>query len=144
MKNMNRGGLKVPDDACCQWTILCYIMFYAVKDVACLNSLIKIFALVSKSYSFDITDIQCRQLCNIFFKNYSLLYSPRSDKETKLKVLKLSAYLILLITSILLLWTGLKSACNIHSLYLLIILFTFFLNLMTIYGIYYLLLYSGL
>ena len=91
VKNMNRGGLNVPDDACCQWTFLSYIMFYAIKEVTCRKSLTKIFVLISNSYGFHITNIQCRRLCNIFFKNYSLLCTPRSDKETKLKVLKLSA-----------------------------------------------------
>ena len=75
MRNMDRGGLKVPNDRCCQWTVFCYIMFETLKDSTCRKSLSK---------------KQVRRLCNIFFKNICLFSSHHSGKEGVLKVLKLS------------------------------------------------------
>ena len=90
MRNMDRGGLKVPNDKCCQWTVFCYIMFETLKDSRCRKSLSKIFHLVSETYDFGMTEKQVRRLCNIFFKNISLFSSHHSGKEGALKVLKLS------------------------------------------------------
>ena len=89
LKNLDRGGLNVPTDTYCQWTVLCYIMFHSVQDVTCRKSLSKLFLSISEKYNFGITRAKSYILCNIFFKNYSLLFSPKSDKECALKVLKL-------------------------------------------------------
>ena len=90
MRNMDRGGLKVPNDRCCQWTVFCYIMFETLKDSTCRKSLSKIFLLVSEIYDFGMTEKQVRRLCNIFFKNICLFSSHHSGKEGSLKILKLS------------------------------------------------------
>ena len=90
MRNMDRGGLKVPNDRCCQWIFFCYIMFETLKDSTCRKSLSKIFHLVSETCDFGMTEKQVRRLCNIFFKNICLFSSHHSGKEGVLKVLKLS------------------------------------------------------
>ena len=87
---LNRGGLKIPSDKCCQFTVFCYIMFQAVKDKTCRKSQIRIFHLVSEKHDLQMTEVQCRKLANIFFKNYCLLCSPNTRKESSVKVLKLS------------------------------------------------------
>ena len=88
LKNLDRGGLNAPTDTYCQWTVLCYIMFHSVQDVTCRKSLSKLFLSISEKYNFGITRAKSYILCNIFFKNYSLLFSPKSDKGCALKVLK--------------------------------------------------------
>ena len=85
LKTMYQGGLKIPTDSYCQWAIFCYIMFNSVKDVTRRRSLNNLFLLVSDRYDFKISKKQCYTLCNIFFKNYSSLFSPRSDKVSGLK-----------------------------------------------------------
>ena len=40
---LNRGGLSIPGDSACQWTIFCYIIFNLIKDHVCRVSLIDIF-----------------------------------------------------------------------------------------------------
>ena len=43
----NCGGLNIPTDSLCQWSIFCCIMFTFVKDVTCRRSLSNIFILIS-------------------------------------------------------------------------------------------------
>ena len=79
MRNMDRGGVKVPNDS-----------FESLKDSTYRKSLSKIFHLVSETYDFGKTEKQVRRLCNIFFKNICLFSSHHSSKEGTLKVFRLS------------------------------------------------------
>ena len=87
---LDRGWLNIPTDNACQWTFFAYLMFNAVKNHVCRKSLSAIFMEVSKSFGFDMTTVHARVLSNILFNNHCKLMNPRSTKETKLKVLKLS------------------------------------------------------
>ena len=86
---INRGGLNVPGDFVCQWVIYCYIMFCEVADNTCISSLCNLMMLISESYQLNMNRKYGVILSNIFLKNYCSLYSPRSQKEPKQKILKL-------------------------------------------------------
>ena len=87
---MDRGGLNVPSDTACQWVFFCYLMFNAVKHNVCRTSLSNIFMQVAEMHSFNMSRTHARILSNVFFNNHCRLMTPRSTKESKQKVLKLS------------------------------------------------------
>ena len=89
-KKLDRGGLNVPTDNICQWTFFCYMIFNSVKNQVCRKSLSKIFMLISTTYEFHVQQRHANILSNIFFKNYCVESTPRSSKEAKQKVIKLS------------------------------------------------------
>ena len=89
-KSMDRGGLNVPSDSACQWSIFCFILFESVKDKVCRKSLANLFMVVSQMHTFNMDRHHANVLSNIFFKNYCNNSNPRSTKESKQKVLKLS------------------------------------------------------
>ena len=57
LKDMNRGGIKIPGDTICQLTIYSYIIFHEVVDLACLSSFCNILMLISEMYYYDVN--QC-------------------------------------------------------------------------------------
>ena len=66
---LNRGGLSIPGDSVCQWTIFCYIIFNLIKDIACRVSLIDIFQKISDFYMFNIEKHHSHILANILISN---------------------------------------------------------------------------
>ena len=89
-KELDRGGLNIPSDSSCQWSIFCYLMFNQVKHSVCQKSLSNLFMVVSDMHTFNMKRNHARILSNIFFKNHCAQNTPRSTKEAKQKVLKLS------------------------------------------------------
>lgn len=89
LKDLNRGGLTIPGDNVCQWVFYGYIMFSEVKSSTCRKSLTIILKKISEFYDLKIENIHCTKLSNIFFNNHCHLYTPRSSRERKQKVLKL-------------------------------------------------------
>ena len=87
---LDRGWLNVPSDSACQWAFFAYLMFNAVKQHVCRKSLSNIFVQISDTYSLNMTRQHAHILSNVFFNNHCKLMNPRSTKETKQKVLKLS------------------------------------------------------
>ena len=87
---ISRGGLKEPGGKACQWTMLGFVMFSAVKEKVCRSSINKILMKISEFHDFGMQMHHCAILSNIFLKNFSKEMSPISTKEGKLKVLKLS------------------------------------------------------
>ena len=90
LDELDRGGLQIPTDTVCQWTIFCYCMFEVVKDHVCRNSLADLFMTVSNMHSLDQNLKRAKTLTNIFSNNHCRLTTPRSKKEPSQKVLKLS------------------------------------------------------
>lgn len=80
LKELNRGGLAFPGDSVRQWVSYSYIMFYEING-SC-NALMMIID--KKQHG--------RILSNILLNNHCHLYFPRSSKEPKLKLLKLSNF----------------------------------------------------
>ena len=89
-RKLDRGGLNVPTDNICQWVFFSYILFNSVKNLTCRKSLSHILMLISSTYEFHIQKHHANILSNIFFKNYCIESTPRSSKEAKQKVIKLS------------------------------------------------------
>ena len=89
-KELDRGGLNIPSDSSCQWSIFCYLMFNQVKHSVCQKSLSNLFMVVSDMHTFNMKRNHARILSNIFFKNHCVQNTPCSTKEAKQKVLKLS------------------------------------------------------
>ena len=89
-KSMDRGLLNIPSDKASQWTVFCYLLFNAVKDKVCRKSLANLFMLVSDMHSFGMQRIHGNILSNILFKNYCTESTPRSSKESRLKIMKFS------------------------------------------------------
>lgn len=87
---LDRGGLHIPNDSQCQWTIYSYMIFQLVVNSVCRNSLSQLFEHISVRYSFHASLKHACILSNILFNNFCASVNVRSDKETKLKVLKLS------------------------------------------------------
>ena len=88
--HLDRGQLNIPHDRACQWTSFCFVVFNSVKEKVCRNSMSKLCAVVSEHYDFKMTPAYARIISNIFIKNYCRERTPRTFKESKLKVLKLS------------------------------------------------------
>lgn len=88
--SMNRGGLLIPFDGLVQWSLFCFIVFSSFTDDVCRNVMVNAFMHVGTKYNFYVEKKHCRTLSNILLKNFSILNTPGSSKETKLKVLKLS------------------------------------------------------
>ena len=89
-RSLDGGGLNYPDDFACQWTFFCFTLFNTVKDKVCRKSLSSLFMLVSEQHSFGMQRHHAYILSNIFFKNYCTASTPRSSREGKQKILKLS------------------------------------------------------
>ena len=87
----DRGGLKIPNDTYCEWVFLSYILFnYVSTSSFCRYSMSCLFMDIACTYDFTkITRNHCHILTNILFNNYCYIRSPASDKETKVKALKL-------------------------------------------------------
>ena len=91
LDEINRGGLKKPDDTMVQFVILSYFLFLNVdKTEICRTSLSGYFMNLSKIHSLQILKPQSYSLSNIFFNNYCKDETPRSCKEIGQKALKLS------------------------------------------------------
>ena len=90
INDVNRGGLKIPGDSVCQWTIFSYIVFHEVVNDCCRTSLCNLLMMIAEFYSFDVSRQHGIILSNILFNNYCILYSPLSTKEPKQKVLNLA------------------------------------------------------
>jgi hypothetical protein len=88
--SLDRGGLNIPSDRSCQWTIFSFILFNVVKDSVCRKSFSKIALTLSDTFEFEMEERHARILSNIFIKNYCSSSTPRSTKEPALKRLKLS------------------------------------------------------
>ena len=89
-KELNRGGLKIPSDSVCQWVFYSYIMFQQVVNDTCRTSLCKLLMMIAEFFDFDLKRNHGLILANVLFNNYVHLYSPRSSRELKQKVIKLS------------------------------------------------------
>ena len=87
---LDKGGLNIPSDRACQWTIFSFMLFNVVKDSVCRNSFSKIALTLSDMFEFKMEERHARILSNIFLKNYCTSATPRSTKEPALKRLKLS------------------------------------------------------
>lgn len=88
--SLDRGGLKVPSDRACQWTIFCFLVFGVVKNSVCRTSFTKIAMTLSETFDFEMNKKHARTLSNVLINNYCTAATPRSTKETSLKRLKLS------------------------------------------------------
>ena len=81
VKDINQGGLTIPGDKVCQWATYCYILFYEVYNL---------LMMLSEFYSLGMPRHHGLTMKIILFNNYCRLYSPRSHKEPKQKLIKLS------------------------------------------------------
>ena len=90
---LDRGNLEKPTDSIVQWTVFCYIFVSQTiereRDM-CGKFLADQFASIAEKYEFEVNRIQCRSLANIWLKKYSVMSTPRSSKEVKLKEIKLN------------------------------------------------------
>ena len=102
LDTLNRGGLQIPTDTLVQWSTFCFIFFRQLSGSICRTFCIEKFMLIAETFHFSVTKRQCRVLPNILLKNHSVLCSPKSRKETGLKVLKLSCELWVILIFLLL------------------------------------------
>ena len=65
-------------------------MFCKVANNTFISSLCNLMMLISESYQLNMNRKHGVILSNMFLKNHCSLYSPRSEKEPKQKILKLS------------------------------------------------------
>ncbi|XP_066923516.1 uncharacterized protein [Clytia hemisphaerica] len=90
LHELDRGGLKIPTDTICQWTMFSYIMFNHIRHLVCRTSLSDVLMSIAHTYAFDsITKNNAMILSNIFLNNFCKSQTPRSSKEASQKVLKL-------------------------------------------------------
>ena len=87
---LDRGGLCIPNDSQCKWTIFSYMMFQMVKHSTCRTSLSCILDHISAKYRLQARLEHARIISNILFNNFCAASKGNADKEVKLKVLKLS------------------------------------------------------
>ena len=67
------------------------VMFHEVANHCCRKSLCKVMQTISDLYELNIKNTYLLRLSNIFFNNYCSLYLPKSTKEPRQKILKLSS-----------------------------------------------------
>ena len=67
-KDLDRGGLKVPTDTSCQWTFFCYIVFNAVRDQVCKQSLSNLPDFNIKYLQIQHVSKTCSNLVQYLFK----------------------------------------------------------------------------
>ena len=89
-KELDKGGLNIPTDTACQWTIFTYILFSVVKDSVCRTSLCKLALALSDTFKFHMELRHARILSNVLLNNHCLASTPRSSKEPALKRIKMS------------------------------------------------------
>ena len=89
-ESINRGGLAIPSDSVCQFCMFSYILFHEIVNKTCRKSLTNALMSIWESYSLNMEKKHGKILSNILFNNHSKLFCPRSTKEPKQKVLKLS------------------------------------------------------
>ncbi|XP_066911172.1 uncharacterized protein [Clytia hemisphaerica] len=90
LHELDRGGLKIPTDTICQWTMFSYIMFNHIRHLVCRTSLSDVLMSIAHTYAFgSITKNNAMILSNIFLNNFCKSQTPRSSKEASQKVLKL-------------------------------------------------------
>ena len=65
-------------------------LFHLTAITECRIFVTDAFFSIPECYLFGVTPKHCRILSNVFMKNYTILCTPRSNKEFSLKVLKLS------------------------------------------------------
>ena len=92
LKEINRGGLRIPGDSACSWTMYCYVVFHEVNQTTCRKSIAEIFFSISEKYYLGLSIKNSYFLANIFFNNLVHHQTLRSSKEAKQKVIKLSSY----------------------------------------------------
>ena len=81
VNDLNRGGLTIPGDSACQWSLSCYVMFREVANYTCRKSLCNILMIISEFYGFNMERKRGMIMSNILFNNHSHLYTPRSSKD---------------------------------------------------------------
>ena len=87
---LSRGKLRIPNDTLCQFTFFACVLFGKVKTHVCRTSLVKVLKCLTDYYHFEIDKRCVTILSNIFLNNYTSFVTPRSSREPKQKVLKLS------------------------------------------------------
>ena len=85
--SLDRGGLctMLYSGHCSALSYFCQF-----SEQLCRTFLVKQFLFISEKFNFGLTENHSRTLSNILLKNYSILRSPGSSKETQLKILKLT------------------------------------------------------
>ena len=66
---MDRGGLNIPSDNTCQWSIFCFILLNAAKEKVCRRSFCNLCVMVSEYYDFEMKKLHGVILSNILLKN---------------------------------------------------------------------------
>ena len=51
---MGRGGLNIPTDNTCQWSIFCFALFNTVKEKVCKKSFCNLCMMVSEYHDFEM------------------------------------------------------------------------------------------
>ena len=62
---INRGGLKIPADNVCQWSIFSYIVFHEIVNKVCRKSLCNVLMLLSEFYELNMDKKHGNILANI-------------------------------------------------------------------------------
>ena len=79
--SLDRGGLNIPYDCCCQWTIFYFILFNTIKENVCRKSLSNISMLISEVYSLIMQRRHGLILSNILLNNRCMNKTPRSEQK---------------------------------------------------------------
>ena len=91
---LDRGGLIIPSDSICEWVYFCYIIFYSVVKDVCRNSLCDIFLDIAERFMLEVEKKHGSILSNVLVNSYCRLNSPVSNCKPKVKVFKLSNWLL--------------------------------------------------
>ena len=86
LDDMDRGGLNIPTDDTCQWSIFCFILFNAGKEKVYRKSFCNLCMMVFAYYDFDMEKQHGLILSNILFKNLAKVTSLCLRKEPALKI----------------------------------------------------------
>ena len=68
---MERGGLNIPIDKICQWSIFCFILFNAIKEKVRRKSFYNLFMVISEYYDFEMKKQHGLVLSNILSKRFN-------------------------------------------------------------------------
>ena len=88
LRAMNRGGLKIPRDTVCQWTMLCVAFFVSLESPACRTALVRYLSDIA-SFCNQVIPLQyCFTLANILLRCSSAFNTRYSAREPSQKLLK--------------------------------------------------------
>jgi hypothetical protein len=92
LRSIDRGGLKIPSDFACYWSMLCFALFIRLESEVCRTSLVRFLLHVANYFGLnDATATHSFTMANVLLNNKAAFETPYSSREPAQKALKLNS-----------------------------------------------------